>query len=113
MASGERISNNAVDNHASANEHKEDIDAFFRKEIEEGTLFGPFEEEPHPAFMWAPLMTRLKGAGRQVILDLTYGDHSVNNHTDRSCYDGVPFNLNLPTLDALVPTLHLPLWPSG
>ena len=82
------------------------IDAFFRKEIEEGALFGPFEEEPHPAFTWAPLMMRPKGAGRQVILYLTYGDHSVNNHTDRSCYDGVPFNLTLPTLDALIPTLQ-------
>ena len=95
-----------MDNHASANEYKEDIDAFFRKELEEGALFGPSEEEPHPSFTWALLMTRPKGTGRRVILDLTYGDHSVNNHTDRCCYNGVPINLTLPTLDALIPTLQ-------
>ena len=106
IASREQITNNAQDNHASANEYGEEIDAFFKTELEEGALFGPFEEEPHPVFTWAPLMTRPKGTGRRVILDLTYGDHSVNNHTDRTCYDGMSFKLTLPTLDALIPTLQ-------
>ena len=95
-----------MDNHSSANEYAQEVDAFLCKEMKEGALFGPFDEEPHPAFTWAPLMTRPKGSGRRVILDLTYGDHSVNNYTDKCCYDGTPFSLTLPTLDALIPTLR-------
>ena len=51
-------------------------------------------------------MTRPKGSGRRVILHLTYGEHSVNNHTDRNLCDGVPFKFSLPMLDALIPTLQ-------
>ena len=38
-------------------------------------------------------MTRLKGLGRRVILDLSYGDYSVNQATDKDLYDGRPFQL--------------------
>ena len=51
-------------------------------------------------------MTRPKGVGRGVILDLTYDDYSVNNYTDRDHYDGSTFKLTLPTLDSLIPTLQ-------
>ena len=51
-------------------------------------------------------MTRPKVTGRRVILDLTYGAHSVNNYTDRDLYDGSIFKLSLPTLDSLLPTLQ-------
>ena len=51
-------------------------------------------------------MTRPKGAGRRVILDLSFGDHSVNKATERTQYDYTPFQLKLPSLDSLVDTLN-------
>ena len=68
-------------------------------------MLGPFDGIPHPDFTWSPLMTRPKGSGRRVILDLTFGDFSVNKATCKESYDGIPFTLKLPKLDDLVPTL--------
>ena len=106
VSSRVQIMSNAMDNHASGKEYMDDIDAFLHKELKEGALFGPFDCKPHAAFTRSPLMTRPKGTGRMVILDLTYGDHSVNNYTDRELYDGSPFKLTLSTLDSLLPTLQ-------
>ena len=50
-------------------------------------------------------MTRPKGLGRRVIVDLSFGDHSVNKATEREVYDATPFSLKLPVLDALIPEL--------
>ena len=36
---------------------------------------------------------------RRVIVDLSFGDDAVNNSTDRECYEGIPFRLQLPTID--------------
>ena len=47
-------------------------------------------------------MTRPKGSGRHVILDLSYGDYSVNKATEHAQYDDTPFQLKLPNLDGLV-----------
>ena len=101
-----QIENNATQNHQSALAYECEIDAFFQKELEHKALFGPFEEKPHAAFTWSPLMSRPKGTGRRVILDLSYGENSVNNHTIRDMYDGAPFKLSLPSLDDLLPTLQ-------
>ena len=106
LNSKDKIQSNTMDNHASTNNYKDEIDAFLRKELGECAVFGPFDTEPHPAFTWAPLMTRPKGAGRRVILDLTYGDHTFNNYTDRDRYDGSTFKWTLPTLDSLIATLQ-------
>ena len=51
-------------------------------------------------------MSRPKGAGRRVILDLSYGENSVNVHTTRDSFDTMPFKLSLPSLDNLLPTLQ-------
>ena len=102
----ERIVNNAKDNPHSTLPYAKDIDAFFEKELQEGALFGLFDVEPHPAFTWSPLMSRPKGTGRRVILDLSYGDNSVNVHTTRDLFDTVPFKLTLPSLDNMLPTLQ-------
>ena len=101
-----QIVSNATENHYSALAYPAEIDAFFKKELREGALFGPFETKPHPAFTWAPLMSRPKGAGRRVILDLSYGENSVNNHTLRDVFDVTPFKLSLPSLDNFLPTLQ-------
>ena len=69
------------DNHAPAVRHAEAIDAYIAVEKGHGALFGPFESEPHPEFTWSPLMTHPKGVGHMVILDLSFGDFSVNKAT--------------------------------
>ena len=51
-------------------------------------------------------MTRPKGSGRRIILDLSYGEGSVNKATDRDLFDGKPFKLKLPSLDALLTILE-------
>ena len=71
-----------------------------------GALLGPFDHPPHPCFTWSPLMTHPKGSGRCVILDLSFGEHSVNKATARTQYDHTPFHLKLPNLDGLVDTLN-------
>ena len=51
-------------------------------------------------------MTRPKGDGRRVILDLSYGSNSVNKNTHTGLYDNTPFTLKLPNLDTLLPQLE-------
>ena len=65
----------------------------YKEELDHDALLGPFEQIPHPAFTWSPLMTRPKGMGRRIILDLSYGDYSLNKSTNRECFDGKPFTL--------------------
>ena len=50
-------------------------------------------------------MTRPKGPGRQIIIDLSFGPYSVNNVTVRNQYDSTPSDLKL-SLDVLVPELE-------
>ena len=90
------ICNNASDNHQSARAWSGQVQQFIDDELAHGALLGPFEEIPHPNFTLAPLMTRPKGQGRRVILDLSFGDHSVNKATIRDKYDTSEFSLNLP-----------------
>ena len=87
------------------NQFPEATQEYIAFEREFGTLLGPFNDVPHPTVTWSPLMTRHKGSVRRVILDLTYGDFSVNKATCKETYDGTPFTLKLPKLDDLVPTL--------
>ena len=100
------IKSNAQDNHASAKAYAGAVSQFIQEELDHKALFGPFSTSPHPAFTWAPLMTRPKGSGRRVILDLSYGDHSVNKATHKDSFDGSPFALKLPSLDHLIPDLE-------
>ena len=62
----------AQDNHSSAREWPEAVTEFIKEELDQGALLGPFDEPPHPNFTWAPLLTRPKGRGRRVILDLSF-----------------------------------------
>ena len=81
------IASNKNDNHASAWRHAEAIDEYIAVEKGHGALFGPFESKPHPDFTWSPLMTRPKGAGHRVILNLSFGDFSVNKATPKGVYE--------------------------
>ena len=99
------IKNNATENHTSAKQFPQAIDEYIGAEINYGALLGPFDHPPHRNFTWSPLMTRPKGPGRRVILDLSFGDFSVNRATNKERYDGSPFTLKLPRLEALIPTL--------
>ena len=97
---GSHIGNNATDNHQSAKEWSGQVQQFIDDELAHGALLGPFDEVPHPQFTWAPLMTRPKGQGRRVILDLSFGEFSVNKATIK---DNL---LNLPGLDNLISSLR-------
>ena len=105
LAGGARIKSNAKDNHASALNFPEAVEEYIVAERKEGTLLGPFQVIPHEQFTWSPLMTRPKGLGRCVIVDLSFGDYSVNNATETEVYDATPFYVKLPVLDALIPDL--------
>ena len=100
------IKNNSKDNHASALNFPEAVEEYITTERTHGTLLGPFQVIPHDTFTWSPLITRPKGLGRRVIVDLLFGDYSVNKATDRDVYDSSPFMLKLPVLDALIPELE-------
>ena len=104
----EGIRSNATANHHSAIAYADDIDKFISKELQEKDILGPFNEIPHPQFTWSPLMTRPKGEGRRVILDLSYVENSVNNATERYQFDGEDFKLTLPSLDSLL--MHCETW---
>ena len=93
---------NATKIHHSAISYSHEIDSFLEKELQEGAIFGPFNEISHPEFMWSPLITRRKGNGRQVILDLSYGENSTSKET----FDESTFKLTLPSLDNLLPALR-------
>ena len=80
---------------------------YIKSELALGALLGPFDHQPHPCFTLSSLMTRPKGSGRRVILDLSFGDHSVNKATEHTQYDHTPFHLKLPNLDGLVHTLNI------
>ena len=64
---------------------------------------------PHDEYHCSPIMTRPKGGTkRRVIVDLSYGDEAVNAATIRNSYEGIDFQLQLPTLDhVLNQLLHL------
>ena len=107
LANNVTIKSNADTNHSSALQYPEAVENYIRTELSLGALLGPFDHPPHPCFTWSPLLTRPKGSGRRDILDLSFGDHSVNKATELTQYDHTPFHLKLPNLDALVDTLNI------
>ena len=100
------IVSNASDNHSSARAYSDEVSSFVRDELAFEALLGPFDTIPHTLFTWSPLMTRPKGSGRRVILDLSYREGSVNSATNRDLFDDKPFKLKLPSLDQLIPILE-------
>ena len=66
------IKSGAKDNHSSAKAYSAEVSQFISEELEHNALLGPFDQIPHSEFTWAPLMTRPKGPGCRVILDLNF-----------------------------------------
>ena len=92
-----------VNNHSTAREYPNDIEAYIAKERDHGVLLGPFTEIPHNSYHCSPMLTIHKdGDTRRVIVDLSYGDNSVNGHTVRNEHEGHNFELKLPTMDHIV-----------
>ena len=100
------IKSGVKDNHSSAKAYSGEVSPFISEELEQNALLGSFDQIPHFEFTCAPLMTRPKDSGRRVILDLSYGDFSLNKATDRFNFDDKPFSLKLPSLDQLLPDLE-------
>ena len=97
-----QIISNASDKHSSAKAYSDEVSSFICDEA----LLGPFLTIPHTLFTWLHLMTRPKGSGRRVILDLSYEQEAVNNATNRDLFDDKSFKLKLPSLDQLIPILE-------
>ena len=94
IARRSHIVSNSTENHASAKTYSDEVSSFISDELAFDALLGPFKRKPHPLFTWSPLMTRPKGSGRRIILDLSYGEGSVNKATDKDTFDGRPFKLH-------------------
>ena len=106
LVSDHIIKSNPTDNHSPARNFTSPVDDYIHTELNEAALLGPFKESPHENYTWSPHMTHPKGDGHRVILDMSFGSHSVNYNTDTSLYDGLPFILKLPNLDSILPQLE-------
>lgn len=97
---------NAPRNHKSAKDFPEQMSAYIAREHAEGTLLGPFKENPFnsPAVI-SPLSTTDKkdSTERRVLMDLSFppGD-SVNDKIPKNQYLGEEVRLRYPSVDALV-----------
>ena len=61
-----------VENHASANRNKAQVDKYFA-EVELGDMVGPLDESPFAVTHYSPLMTRKEADGiTRVIVDLSW-----------------------------------------
>ena len=92
------IKNNATENHTSANQFPQAIEEYIGAEINYGALLGPFDHPPHRNFTWSPLMTRPKGPGRRVILDLSLGTFQSTEPRIRNVMMAPHLLLNCPDL---------------
>ena len=92
-----------VVHHSSARAYPEAVDGYLDKEIAQGAMLGPFGHILSSHLNISPLMSRPKdGSSRHIIVDLSFGDDSVNNISLRGVYDGFKFELTLPSLDNLI-----------
>ena len=91
-------------NHSSALQYPEAIQSFIDTEVAAKAVIVPFNTPcfiPSPKI--SPLMTRPKhdSQERRVIMDLSWGEHSVNSHIDNTQYLGTAYKLALPTVDTI------------
>lgn len=79
-------------NHKSALDYAEHIDAFLQKECAMGAMIGPFSKPPfEPWFQVSPLMTRPKkdSLKRRVIIDLSFPEgEGANDGIAKNVYEG-------------------------
>ena len=92
------------DNHPSAKQFPQDIEAYISEELSYGAMMGPFHEPPFPLHI-SPFLTRDKpGSGtRRTIMDLSWPKNgSVNDGVASSEYLGTEFQLHYPSIDDFV-----------
>ena len=90
------------ENHASALHHEKFIDLYIQKELQEGSLIGPFETNPFSSDLYiSPLSSVDKDEkSRRVIVDLSYpSGNSVNDTIPKDEYMGKFYKLKFPTVD--------------
>jgi hypothetical protein len=101
-----KFNQKVVKNHSGATEFPAVIDSYITKELEHGSLLGPFESNPLGIpLALSPINTVIKsdGVSRRVIVDLTHpGDTGVNAGIDKGTFLGDPFKLELPSIDRIV-----------
>ena len=96
------------DNHKSALDHPDDIEAYLQEEINFRAIVGPFPKHPCENGHILPFMTRDKPGSkhRRVIIDLSWPlGCSVNAGIDKASYMGTDFVLVLPTVDNITDQL--------
>ena len=101
------IYNTNVENHTSATHFPEDIDVYFRKELEHKTIVGPCNNIPFPVH-YSPLLSRPKPNDTcRVIVNLSspYGS-SVNDHIENNWFDHTPYILKYPSIDNIVDSVN-------
>ena len=94
--------NSVENNHNSANQYCQDVQAYLDEENEFGAILGPFQEAPIDNLHVSPFLTRDKPGGthRRVIVDLSFPHGcSVNLGVQSEVYLGTPFLLTLLTID--------------
>ena len=92
-------------NHRGATEFADQLDQYIARELEEGTLLGPFSESPFISPIWvSPLNTTDKrdSPDRRVIMDLSFPPgNSINDRIPKDSYLGEEISLRYPSVDAL------------
>ena len=93
-------------NHRSALQFPDQIDRYINKELQRGSLFGPFEDNPFESNIVVNPMGTVEKQGtddRRVIMDLSFPrGKSVNSCIPKGEYMGESFSLKYPTVDSLV-----------
>ena len=103
-----------VVNHHSATRFTQEIDEYFKKELDQGGILGPVAEVKSDMFHCSPLLTRPKDVvKRRVIVNLSHPNGgSVNEFVDKFRFDHRPFTLKLILIDDIVKeilALHDPM----
>ena len=98
------------ENHKSALEYPQDIEAYLKEEMQFKAIVGPFDQHPCDNGHISPFMTRDKPGSdnRRVIIDLSWPlGGSVNSGIDKESYMGTEFALVLPTVDHITDQLKV------
>ena len=91
-------------NHTSAIEHGTHVEAYIKKELEYGALYGPFQDLDFQIHV-SPLMTREKhnSDSRRTIMDLSWPKgFSVNDAIHKCKYLDSYFTLQYPSIDHII-----------
>ena len=106
--SGPISSHTYTSNHSSDTNFPEQVEKFIKKDVELGSLCGPFESLP---FEWAhinPLLSRKKNNSndRRIIMDMTFpSEFSINSFIPKTQAFGILRSHELPKIDDIVKTV--------